>query len=231
MCASFPAARVPARFPAGPALRHQPTWTPVQIRSFLVDVQDDRLYAAFVLAASTGMRRGEVLGLHWNDVDFVNSRIAIRHSLITVNYKVQLSTPKTGRSQRSIPLDQHTVSQLKAHKARQAGERLAWDEAYVDQDFVFATEDGTPVHPERFTQLFDRYVKNSDLPRIRLHDLRHTYATLSLSAGEGCLRSPRTRNCCVHVGHVHARCSRNARGSSGEGGGIDLRPPIAGSNC
>jgi len=159
------------------------TWTAEQLREFLLFTSSDRLSAAFLLAGTTGMRRGEVLGLRWSDVDLERASLTVRRSLITVAYVPQFSEPKTRRSVRVIQLDPVTVKALRVHKAKQAEERLAWGVAYLSTGLVFARENGALIHPERFTQLFDLHVKNSKLDRIRLHDLRHTHATLALSAG------------------------------------------------
>jgi integrase len=93
------------------------------------------------------------------------------------------SEPKTNRGKRSIALDPVTVATLQEHRQRQRSERLLAGGAYTDLDLVFAREDGQPLHPDYISQLFDRTVKRLELPRIRLHDLRHTHATLGLAAG------------------------------------------------
>ncbi len=159
------------------------TWTADELARFLDFVADDRLYAAWVLAATTGTRRGEVLGLRWSDVDLDASRLSVRQTLVSVAYETKFSAPKTSRSRRSISLDATTVTALRAHRKHQLEERMAWGSAYHDSGLVVTREDGTSVHPDRFTQMFDKHVKHSGLPRIRLHDLRHTHATLALAAG------------------------------------------------
>jgi integrase len=159
------------------------TWTPEELRSFLEDVANDPYYAAWVLAASTGMRRGEVLGLRWQDIDFDRRRLAIRQTIISIDYRVEISEPKTARGRRSVALDSGTVTALRAHRATQNQQKLKLGEAYQDLGLVFCRADGTPVHPDRFTQMFDKHVKDSGLSRIHLHDLRHTHATLALAAG------------------------------------------------
>ncbi|MPZ68810.1 MAG: tyrosine-type recombinase/integrase [Actinobacteria bacterium] len=182
-------ARNPAAFAEPPKLtqagdRTMMTWTPQQARSFLQALSDDRLYAAWLLALSTGMRRGEILGLRWSDTDLETGKLAIRQTLITVNYEIQFSTPKTSRGRRSIALDKTTANVLRAHRKAQLEERMAIGATrYIDNDLVFCRLDGSPMHPDLFSQTFDRAVAKSGLPRIRLHDLRHTYATISLEAG------------------------------------------------
>lgn len=159
------------------------TWTPDELRSFLEHVSNDPNYAAWVLAANTGMRRGEVLGLRWQDIDFDRRRLSIRQTIISIDYRVEISEPKTARGRRSVALDSGTVTALRAHRAGQNQLKLMLGEAWQDNDLVFCRDDGSPIHPDRFTQMFDKHVKDSGLPRIRLHDLRHTHATLALAAG------------------------------------------------
>lgn len=158
-------------------------WSADELRRFLEEVAGDRLYAAWFLAATTGMRRGEVLGLRWGDLDLDLGRCSIVQTLVTVDYELSFSTPKTARGRRLVALDEFTVRALRVHRNQQECERRAWAELYHDGGLVFAREDGSPVHPDRFSDLFDQFVHRAKLPRIRLHDLRHTHATLALQAG------------------------------------------------
>lgn len=158
------------------------TWTADQLRAFLASRSDDRLYAMWLLAASTGMRRGEVLGLSWDAVDLDAGRLEVRRALTAVGYKLHWTEPKTGKGRRSVALDPATVEALKAHRKAQLEERLALGPAWVDNGLVFCREDGEPIHPDRFSKVFGQHVKALGLPRIRLHDLRHTHATLALRA-------------------------------------------------
>jgi len=159
------------------------TWSAAELRAFIQHTAAHRLHAAFVLAATTGMRRGEIAGLKWADLDEAASRLAVRRSLVTAGYEVVWSDPKTERSRRNIALDPATLGAVRAHRARQAKEKLALGPAYEDQDLVFAREDGRPMHPERLSKLFTGSVRDAKLPRIRFHDLKHTHATLALQAG------------------------------------------------
>jgi integrase len=130
----------------------------------------------------TGMRRGEVLGLRWNDVDLEAGRISVRQTLVSVSYRVIVSTPKNHRA-RMIDLDPETNRLLQAHWDEQQLERKKRDADYQDSDLVFCKEDGTWLHPDAFSKTFIRLVANTTLPRIRLHDLRHTHASIALKAG------------------------------------------------
>ena len=170
----------PKQTSSGKAMR---TWTPDELRSFLEYVSDDPLYAGWVLSANTGMRRGEVLGVRWQDIDFDRRRLSIRQTIISIDYRVEIGEPKTARGRRSVALDSGTITALRAHRVKQNQLKLMLGEAWQDNDLVFCRDDGSPVHPDRFTQMFDKHVRDSGLPRIRLHDLRHTHASLALAAG------------------------------------------------
>jgi integrase len=159
------------------------TWSAVELRRFLEHVESDRLAAAWMLAASTGMRRGEVLGLRWTDVDLDQARVAVQQTLVVAGGLVVTSGPKTSRGRRSVALDSRTVAALRAWRAAQAAERLAWGPSWTDSGLVFTREDGTVIHPQRLSKAFDRHVRSAKLPRIRFHDLRHTHASLGLAAG------------------------------------------------
>jgi integrase len=138
-------------------------WTPEQLREFLAIVDGTRLEAAWHVAALTGMRRGEVLGLRWKDLDFDAARLSIRHTIVEVSYEVQSSTPKTHQA-RVIDLDPGTVERLLAHRERQAEERLEWGSEYEGNDLVFCRQNGSALHPQTFSQLFERMVARSPLP-------------------------------------------------------------------
>jgi integrase len=102
---------------------------------------------------------------------------------VSVSYLVRESDPKTRSSRRTISLDARMVAVLRAHRRRQLEDRLAWGAAWTDTGYVFTSEDGLAMHPERITVLFGRLVASAGLPKVRLHDLRHTSASLMLAAG------------------------------------------------
>jgi integrase len=110
--------------------------------------------------------------------------VSIVQTITTVREQMVISPPKTARSRRSVSFDPITVAALRDHRRRQNEERLRAEEALSNaSDLVFTNEVGGPVHPSAFSDLFESYVRGSGLPRIRLHDLRHTYATVALAAG------------------------------------------------
>jgi integrase len=160
-------------------------WSPEQLRQFLDATSDHRLSAMWVLFITTGLRRGEVAGLRWSEIDLATGHLAVNRARVVVNHKVIDSTPKSERSARLIGLDGTTVSALKAHKARQSAERLVWGPGYESSDLVFTWEDGRPLHPNIISRTFQRLAASAGLPAIRLHDIRHSYASAALEAGVG----------------------------------------------
>jgi integrase len=163
--------------------RETRVWNAEQLRSFLAGIEDHWLYAAIYLAANTGMRRGEVLGLRWKDVDLEGGRLSVRQAVVSVAYKMQVSDAKSGSGRRSIDLDPRTIAILRSWRTEQLKERLAKGAPKDESGFVFARTDGSPLHPDLLSQSFDRLAAHSSLPRISLHDLRHTHATILLKAG------------------------------------------------
>jgi integrase len=159
------------------------TWTAEQVAVFLQHVDGDRLRALWVLLATTGMRRGEALGLKWSDVDVKAGRVTIRRALVLAGYEVVESLPKTAASNRAVFLHPQTTAALREHRRAQNEERLAAGPAWSDLEFVFTDEIGASLHPDRVTKLFVQHAHEAGLPKIRLHDLRHTVATLALTAG------------------------------------------------
>lgn len=158
------------------------TWTAAELRCFLDSMRNKKHFAAMYLTAMTGMRRGEVLGLRWRDVHFRESTISITQTLISVAYEIRISKPKTQRSRRSISIDRSTMEVLDQHRERTIAE-AEYPGAGEGDPLVFCKPDGSPYHPDWFRQVFERQVARLDIPKIRYHDLRHTYATLALRAG------------------------------------------------
>jgi integrase len=156
-------------------------WEIDQLVRFLDAISSHRMAAAFEFAANTGMRRGEVLGVRWRDIDFDAGRVSVRQALVSVSYKVSISDVKTGTSRRTIDIEEDLVQVLRDWRKVRTEERDGVEPA--PDDLVFVKADGTSPHPDVFSQLFDRTVAKIDVPDISLHDLRHTHATLLLKAG------------------------------------------------
>jgi integrase len=122
-------------------------------------------------------------GLRWQDLDLDAGRVSIRQPVIAVKHTPMLGTPKTAKGRRTVTLEAGTVAALREHRRQQAAERLLMGAGWTDHNLVFCHVDGTMIHPERFTRGFSDAVRRLGLPPIRLHDLRHGWATLALQAG------------------------------------------------
>jgi len=156
-----------------------------QVRVFLehAEAVHDRLALLYRLVLLRGMRRGEAVGLRWSGLDLDAGIARIARPILQLGGKITEGRPKTKAGERVVSLDRATVAALKAHRSRQNSERLAWGKAYQDDDLVFAREDGTPIRPDYVTEHFKRLAGDAGLPVIRLHDGRHTAASLGLLAG------------------------------------------------
>ncbi|WP_433781594.1 tyrosine-type recombinase/integrase [Actinomycetospora sp. CA-101289] len=158
-------------------------WTTEQAQRFLRATATDRLFAAWALLLARGPRRGEIAGLRWSDVDLDRGTATIRHTRVSIGGRVVDSTPKTKAGGRTLSLDPGLVAVLRRHRTAQLADRMAAGPAWTnDADLVFTREDGQPYHPEHFSDRFDRLCAAADVPRIRLHDTRHTAASLMLAA-------------------------------------------------
>lgn len=158
-------------------------WTATQVQTFLASLGTHRLAPAFVLTAHTGMRRGEVAGLRWGDVDLEAKLIHVRQAATVVEYELRLSDVKTVNGRRTIDINDDVVRALQGWRRKQAEERLLLGSDYDDHDLAFARPDGSPIHPELLSRAFERLARAAGLPKIRFHDLRHTHASLLLKAG------------------------------------------------
>jgi integrase/predicted RNA-binding Zn-ribbon protein involved in translation (DUF1610 family) len=158
-------------------------WNAEQLAAFLAAVADDRLFALWRVLAATGMRRGEALGLSWQDVDMEGGSLTICRAWIPVNGTAQFSEPKSRRSRRTIALDPVTLEALQTHAARQADEQSHRCADLAEGDLVFTRPDGRPLVPWLVSKAFREHSRAAMLPLIPLHGLRHSYATLALSSG------------------------------------------------
>lgn len=160
------------------------TWSSEDLRDFLDAIVGHQYEIAFRLLAASGLRRGEVLGLRWRDVDFDLGQIAVANTITELGSQVVMGPPKTARSRRNVYLDSRTIAALRDHRKRQREQRIAAGAAWDgEHDWVVTDELGGFVQPGNVSYEFRNLVEQLDLPRIRLHDLRHTHATLALKAG------------------------------------------------
>lgn len=158
-------------------------WTPKQLGEFLDSIVDDRLYALFHVIAFTGLRRGEALGLRWVDVNAGDGHLSVNQQLVDTGQGLAFGPPKTRESRRLVPLDAGTRNVLDQQRQSQEADRRAWGDAWINTGLVFTREDGQMLRPDSVTKLFQRLIQQAGLPAIRLHDLRHTSASLALAAG------------------------------------------------
>jgi integrase len=156
-------------------------WTAQELAVFLREAAGHRLFPALWLLANTGLRRSELLGLKWDDIDLAQATISINRGLVSVGYELHESRGKTSNSRRAVDLDPTTVQVLSAWKAWQVSERGAV--GIKPTGWVFADIDGNPVHPHSISQAFERVVARAGVPKVRLHDVRHTHGTLLIKAG------------------------------------------------
>lgn len=161
------------------------TWTVDEVNRFLNLIKDSSMEIPYLLAIFTGMRRGEVLGLKWDDVDFENKKIRIKRSLCFVSGKgLIFKEPKTKKSKRQISISQHVVNVLKKHKQKQEFQKEKLGVQYQDNNLIVCTDDGKPLDPRNLLRQFYRLIEEANVPRISFHDLRHTHATILMQQGE-----------------------------------------------
>ena len=157
--------------------------TPEKAGAILDAVAGHRLEGLVTIAMTVGLRQGEALGLHWDDVDLERGQLTVRHALQRIDGELQLVEPKSEQAKRTITLPEVASQGLRAHRARQNRERLKAGEKWQDSGLVFTTSVGTPMDGPRVTRTFQKLLKAAGLPPHRFHDLRHDCATLLLAQG------------------------------------------------
>ena len=159
-------------------------WEPAQVREFLQVASQHRLRPVYELVVRTGLRRGEIAGLRWEDVDLDARRLVVRQQRVQVDTVVVTNHAKTDHGQdRRVTLDEVVVAELRAWRGQQDTDRQLFGSAYRDDGWVFTYEDGRPLHPYYISDVFRRLVRQADLPHLTFHGLRHEHASLLLSAG------------------------------------------------
>lgn len=150
------------------------------VKLLLKEAEGHRLHTLFLLAATMGLRRGELLGLRWEDLDLSKGVLRVERNVQRVGGQLVMEDTKSEDSDRSVPLPAVTWQALKAHKGRQAGERLKLGDAWQDFGLVFPTGLGTPMEPRNLNRTWSTLRARAGMESVRLHDLRHTMVTLLL---------------------------------------------------
>ena len=159
------------------------TWTAPEVAQFLGETAEHRHGTLWAFILLTGCRRGEALGLRWQDLDLDRGRAHIQQTIGRVAGKIDVGSTKSGAGRRPIALDAGLVERLRTHREHQDQEKDLVGVGYRNQGLVFANPDGSPIYPEGVSRAFKEQAVKAGLPGIRLHDARHTWATLALQSG------------------------------------------------
>lgn len=161
-----------------------------EAEQFLNSIKSHRLFAAYYLAFYTGLRRGEILGLMWKDIDFAADNFEVKRELVyvldkkTEKHVLNFQPPKTQKSKRTIPMTEDLVKVLKSHRAKQDDEKQFFGKPYQDEDLVFCSEDGKRLWPRNFNRQYDGLLKQCGLQHKKPHAMRHTFASMLIEDGE-----------------------------------------------
>ena len=143
-----------------------------QLTSFLREAKDSGVFEMYYIELATGLRRGELLGLKWEDIDFEHGDLRVKRQIARINGEVVEAPLKTKNAYRTLPLAEDTIAVLKEQKKKAGG-----------SPWVFPSPTGGPISPDSVLHMLHRVLKRAGLPRVRFHDLRHTFATLALQNG------------------------------------------------
>jgi integrase len=165
-------------------------FTREEAEQFLSAARGNRIFAGYYLDIFAGLRRGEMLGLMWDDIDFQAGNFEIKRELVsfkdekTGKYILDFQPPKTPKSRRTIPMTEDMVKVLKSHRAQQNEEKLFFGAAYINENLVFCSEDGKRIWPRNFNRQYTSLMKSAGIAYKKPHTMRHTCASLLLEAGE-----------------------------------------------
>jgi integrase len=158
-------------------------WEPEQVGTFLDVASEHRLGALYELAMLTGMRRGELIGMRWSDVDLPRRTVSIRNNRVQAGNVIVENAPKTKSGRRILDLDDRTVGALLGWKASQEAQEALWGDAWQASGYVFTYEDGSALRPQYVSRLFDKLRVKAGLPKITFHGQRHENASLMIASG------------------------------------------------
>ena len=159
------------------------TWTKEEVKLFLNAAKDHRYYLVFYIALNTGMRKGEILGLKWEDIDFKAKRISVNRQVYRTDEGLTLKRVKTKAGERVIPINDVMIQKLQKQKEQQETIAEMLNKEYNKYNLVNINSAGNPISPRNAYRLFKRLTKEIDVEQIRFHDLRHTFSTLFLQNG------------------------------------------------
>ena len=163
--------------------REMETWNSQQVNKFLEAAEESKHHALFYIALNTGMRRGELIGLTWEDIDLDKQKIEVKRQMVRTDNGLEFKEVKSEASKRTIPLTDNVVKFLKSHKIKQGEKKLSAGAAYNDRDLVFCNKAGHAIDSTNLNREFKRVIERAKVPDIRFHDLRHTFATLFIENG------------------------------------------------
>lgn len=170
----------------------------------LLDKEPIQYRTIILLLINTGLRRGELCGLEWKDIDLENAVLYVRrNTLYLPDRGIYDDTPKTASSQRAIKLPANCIPMLKEYRAWQAAERLKLGDQWQEHDRLFTRWNGEPIHPDTLTNWFSDFVKRNNLPPVTIHSMRHTNATLLIAAGTN------LRTVSARLGHAQTSTTAN----------------------
>jgi integrase len=203
--------------------REMTTWSTEQARVFLSVADQSSHGPIWLVALTTGMRRGELLGLRWQDVDFERGVLHVRQCVRPLNGAPTITPPKSKSARREVPVPAAVMEALREHKIAQNVHRLKIGPLWKEHDLVFPTGLGTPINPNNLPRDFTRLVVLAGVPRVRIHDLRHTHVTLALQRGAnvkavsqrvGHARTSITMDVYAHVGSAEHRAVSDMVGAA-----------------
>ena len=167
--------------------REQLTWNQAQARCFLAVATRSTYGPIWLITMATGMRRGEALGLRWTDADLEGGSLRVVQAVGMINGSPRIHEPKTKSARRTLPIPPALVAALRAYRDVQKEQRRIAGPAWQEHGLILATQVGTPINPNNLTRDYNRLIELAGVPCIRIHDQRHTYATLALERGASLL--------------------------------------------